>query len=151
MDPYLLFRRTFVTLVAVLLLCIAAPSYLSSAPQEESEEIPSAEMPLKIPDKEKQRPNPVAPTPDSLGQGQDLFQTQCAMCHGPTGDGKGDLVKRLGLKVPDYTDPKVQRSRTDGELRYILTVGHGQMPGEGERMPEDWKWHLVNYMRSLEK
>ena len=48
MDPYLSFRRTLVTLLAVLLLGIAAPSFLSSTPQEGAEEIPSAEMPLEI-------------------------------------------------------------------------------------------------------
>jgi mono/diheme cytochrome c family protein len=71
------------------------------------------------------------------------------MCHGAKGDGKGDLVPRLGLKMPDLSDPKLQAKRTDGEWFYIITQGHGQMPGEGDRLAATRKWQLINLMRTL--
>ena len=66
------------------------------------------------------------------------------------GDGQGDLVERLNLEVPDMTDPEIQKNRSDGDLFYILTQGHGDMPGDGERLPADWRWDMINYIRTLD-
>ena len=73
------------------------------------------------------------------------------MCHGSRGDGKGELVGRLKLEVPDFTDPETRKKRTDGELFFILTDGHGEMPGEGARLTPEWRWDLVNYIRTLSR
>ncbi|HVP54328.1 MAG TPA: hypothetical protein VMU45_04970, partial [Candidatus Eisenbacteria bacterium] len=35
--------------------------------------------------------NPVKPTPESLAQGKKYYGYDCAMCHGDTGNGKGDV------------------------------------------------------------
>jgi len=133
--------------VALTLGMGLAVSQQDDAP--EGENLPEAEVPLVIPDKEKNRQNPYQGNARSAENGKQLFQTQCTMCHGATGDGKGDLVDRLGLKIPDFTDPAVQKRRTDGELFYILTSGHGEMPGEGARFSVEWRWDLVNYIRTL--
>ena len=117
----------------------------------EGEDVPEVEVLLVIPDKEKSRKNPYQGDARSTESGKQLFQTQCTMCHGTRGDGKGDLVGRLRLKIPDFTDPAVQKRRTDGELFYILTSGHGEMPGEGARFSVEWRWDLVNYIRTLHK
>lgn len=145
-------RKRLLCLLALLLgfaLMLAAAPAPEEPAGDQEEALPEATIPLKIPDKEKQRQNPVKNDPESTRHGEELYVTQCAMCHGASGDGKGDLVDRLNLKVPDFTDPAVQKQRTDGELFYILTFGHGDMPGEGERLPEEWKWDLVNYIRSF--
>jgi hypothetical protein len=51
--------------------------------------------------------------------------------------------------MPDFTDPQKLRGRTDGELFYIITHGHGAMPADGERMAESMRWDMVNAMRSM--
>ena len=35
--------------------------------------------------------NPVKPTAESLAQGKKYYGYDCAMCHGKTGDGKGEV------------------------------------------------------------
>jgi len=145
-------RWTGSIILMVLALALAlgvslALSQPDNAP--EGEDVPEAEVPLVIPDKEKSRKNPYQGNARSAANGKMLFQTQCTMCHGTSGNGKGDLVDRLGLKVPDFTDPAVQQRRTDGEYYYILTKGHGDMPGEGARTSEEWRWDMVNYIRTL--
>ena len=47
--------------------------------------------------------NPVKPTAESLAQGKKYYGYDCAMCHGQTGNGKGDVD--TGEKLPDFTDP----------------------------------------------
>ncbi len=109
----------------------------------------SAKVSAKIPAAAKNRKNPVSPSAASLARGQRLFSSQCGSCHGAKGDGSGELAKSLGFAVPDFTDPARKVTRTDGELFYILTQGHGHMPGEGERLDEEWRWDMVNHIRAL--
>jgi mono/diheme cytochrome c family protein len=109
----------------------------------------AALVPIDIPDVEKQRKNPVAPTEESVDYGKLIFSSQCTMCHGKAGDGQGDLVERLGLKMPDFTATEPLGARTDGEVFYILTYGHGKMPGQKDRFKDKIKWDLVNYLRTL--
>ena len=105
--------------------------------------------PLVIPPQERDRPNPVRRTRQSVQKGQRLFASQCAMCHGSKGDGKGDLALLDKLPTPDFTTLEQQKKRTDGALFYIITTGHGAMPGQGDRLRPDQKWNMINFIRSL--
>lgn len=118
---------------------------------QEQEKAPPAELPkpLVIPEEEKNRKNPISPSPESVATGGKLFSSQCTMCHGTKGDGKGDLATELKFSVPDFTAADWQKKRTDGELNYIINTGHGHMPGQGGRLLEAQKWHLVNFLRTL--
>lgn len=124
---------------------------LRLAAQEHQEQKPAAEKPaqLAIPEEEKNRKNPVEATAESLEIGRKLFSSQCVMCHGEKGDGQGDLAQQINLSVPDFTNPEVQKKRTDGELQFILAQGHGRMPGQEKRLREEQRWHLVNALRAL--
>ena len=72
--------------------------------------------------------------------GEALFQTHCAPCHGPKGDGGrgSNLAVRNLPRAPD-----------DAALSAIITLGipGTQMPGT--RMTEDENRQLVAYVRSL--
>jgi mono/diheme cytochrome c family protein len=100
-----------------------------------------------VPVKAAREPNPVKSTPESIAEGRKIYGYDCVQCHGATGDGKTDLAK--DLKIPDLTAPALLKSRTDGELFYILKNGHGDMPREGDRVKPEQLWDLVNYVRSL--
>ena len=104
----------------------------------------------KISAEDAQKENPVKPTPESLAKGKKTYAIDCAMCHGDTGDGKGDLAADL-KNVTDFTAPDALKNRTDGELFSILRKGKGDMPPEGDRAKNDDIWNLVNYIRSLVK
>jgi mono/diheme cytochrome c family protein len=109
-----------------------------------------APKPLVIPASEKNRKNPVPNVPEALDSGKSLYNSQCAMCHGPRGDGRGDLALSLKMKIPNLADPKVQEKRTDGEWFYILSQGHFDMPAE-KRLVDQNKWEMILYMRTLVK
>lgn len=95
------------------------------------------------------RKNPVKPTRESIDTGKRLFESQCTMCHGEKGNGKGDLAADRGWRVPDFTDAKAMKEKTDAELFFRLTKGRGHMPGQENRLKEEQKWHIVNFIRSL--
>jgi len=107
-----------------------------------------SEIVLEIPASEKNRKNPVKPTPENIERGLELFSSQCAMCHGPRGAGNGELAQQLKMPVLNFTDPEREK-RTDGELFYIITTGHGRMPADGERLSKEWRWCMVHAIRSM--
>ena len=41
-----------------------------------------------------------------------LYETRCANCHGPTGQGDGPQALQAGIEIPDLTDPQFVRETT---------------------------------------
>ncbi len=97
------------------------------------------------------RKNPVASTPEGLAASKKMFGFDCAMCHGANGDGKGDMVESMKLTMHDWRDPATLGAMSDGEIYEVITKGKGKMTGEGDRLPANEVWKMVNYVRSLAK
>ena len=97
------------------------------------------------------RKNPVTPTPEGLASAKKMYGYDCAMCHGSTGDGKGDMVESMKLTMKDWREPTTLRTISDGEMFDIIAKGKGKMTGEGDRLPANQVWGMVNYVRSLAK
>ena len=135
---------------AIALLALAASAGQQNPAPEKSKE-PHLPPGYVIPEQEVKRENPVKPTEASIAAGGKFYSTQCAMCHGKDGDGKGELAAQMELKMRDLRKAESLAAFTDGELFYILTNGMGKMIGEGDRTPEAKKWNVINYMRSLSK
>jgi mono/diheme cytochrome c family protein len=104
-----------------------------------------------IPLADSQKENPVKPTAESLARGKRQYGYDCVMCHGKTGDGKGDVAADLKLKMRDESDPATLKELSDGALFYIITKGKDQMPPEAGRVKDEGIWDLVNYVRSFAK
>ena len=95
--------------------------------------------------------NPVAPSAEGLAAAKKMFSYDCAMCHGPNGDGKGEMVESMKLTMKDWRDSQSLAGVTDGEMFEVITKGRGKMTGEGDRLPAEKVWNMVNYVRSLAK
>jgi mono/diheme cytochrome c family protein len=107
--------------------------------------------PSVIPAEAARMVNPIKPTPESQAHVKKMYGYECAMCHGETGNGKGDLVGDMKLTLKDYTDPAALKDMTDGQIFYVIKNGKGQMPGEGDRAKPEDIWNMVIYVRSLAK
>jgi len=131
--------------LSTVVLFIPASSLWS--PQTLTQEASSTES--KIPAEAAKQANPVKSTPVTLARAKKVYGFDCAMCHGITGDGKGDLADSMKLKLRDYRDSAALKDLTDGELFFIITKGKGKMPDEGTRMKPEEIWNMVNYLRSF--
>jgi mono/diheme cytochrome c family protein len=89
----------------------------------------------------------------SLQRGQLLFERNCALCHGPAGQGDGPIsqyFKADARKPANLTDPRIAQ-QADGTLYITIAQGFGQMPPLGENLDVRERWDVVNYVRSLSK
>jgi mono/diheme cytochrome c family protein len=107
--------------------------------------------PSSIPPDAARMVNPVKATAESQARVKKVYGYDCALCHGATGNGKGDVVADLKLTLKDYTDPAALKDLSDGEIFYIIKNGKGQMPAEGDRAKPDDIWNMVILVRSFSK
>lgn len=122
----------------------------TSAPSKEGSSAQAVPHQFVLTPEQKALKNPVKFTEESVEKGKKLYATQCAMCHGKTGDGKGDLAAVMHVNTPDFTKPDAFSARTDGELFTIINVGSQSMPAEEKRLKTIQAWDLVNFLRTLE-
>jgi mono/diheme cytochrome c family protein len=137
-------RRTIFVASALLLCGVFFPK-----PNFTQEKPASAEPTMTPEDVAKK--NPIPPSAESLAEARKFFGYNCAMCHGKTGDGKGDLAADMKLELRDWRDPASLEKLTDGELFWIISNGKGKMPGDGDRDKEKMRWNYVNLIRSFAK
>jgi len=98
-----------------------------------------------------ERKNPVKPTAEGMAAAKKVYGYDCAMCHGAAGDGKGDVVASMNLTMKDWRDPAVLAAMSDGDVYDIIVKGKDKMIGEGDRLPPEKAWNMVNYVRSFAK
>ncbi len=131
---------------AFLLLSLLCIGWHQSPSQEKPQEKPQeAATDASV------RKNPVKPTPENLAEAKKFFGYDCAMCHGVTGDGKGDLAPSMGLKMTDWRDTSTVAGMSDSEMFDLIVKGKGKMVGEGDRIKAEMVWKVVNYVRTLAK
>jgi mono/diheme cytochrome c family protein len=95
--------------------------------------------------------NPVKSSPEVLAAAKKVFGYDCAMCHGESGNGKGDLVESMSLKMKDWHDPAVLSGISDGDIYDLIVKGKDKMVGEGDRLAPAKVWGLVHYVRTFAK
>ena len=137
-----------VLLLATLGTCAAQQG---STPAEKPKDAPPPSETAK-PASGERKENPVKPTPEGLAAAKKVFGYDCAMCHGEQGDGKGDLVASMDLKgMKDWREAGALAGLSDSDLFDIIAKGKGKMVGEGDRVPPEKIWSLVNYVKSFAK
>ncbi len=100
---------------------------------------------------------PVLPgAPPDAEVGLSLFADRCANCHGPAGQGDGEMASRLEKPPANYTDPEFRRTRIPAEMFSVITDGRldAGMPPFGPAnqtnpINETNRWDLVAAVYSL--
>ncbi len=139
-------QRALLVLGVILLAGFASAFAVPNSTQDK----PGSTEPKMTPE-DAAKKNPVAPTPEGMAEARKFYGYNCAMCHGKSGDGKGDLAADMKLDLRDWRDGSSIEKMTDGELFWIVSKGKGKMPGEGDRTTEKVRWNFVNLVRSFAK
>jgi mono/diheme cytochrome c family protein len=96
--------------------------------------------------------NPVSDAAASTGE--QLVRTNCEICHGQAGNGQPAPLMApyfqnnpaAPVAPPPFDSARV-RSRTDGQLYWIIRNGLGNMPAFGQELNADEMWAIVTYIR----
>ncbi|MGH9739693.1 MAG: c-type cytochrome [Candidatus Acidiferrales bacterium] len=93
--------------------------------------------------------NPAPATPETLTAGKQLYQLHCQTCHGANGDGHGQKAPELSVAPGDFTNVSKMRRVSDGELYWQITYGRLPMPAFKDKIDEQGRWELVDYIRTF--
>jgi len=93
--------------------------------------------------------NPFPPSNEALAAGKEAYTKHCQSCHGANGDGKGERAGELSVAPGDFQDSSKMNSLTDGELYWQVTKGRRPMPGFADKLSEQQRWEVVDYIRTF--
>ena len=126
--------KPLLLLPAVVFLAIGAASNPSPAPQEGT------------------GAKGAKPANAAAARAKEIYNFDCAICHGANGNGKTDLAKDMQLSLTDFTDPKTFEGKTDDQLFDFIRKGKDKMPSEDPgRAKNDELKALVLYIRTFSK
>lgn len=96
----------------------------------------------------QQNPTP----PPSVGSGQEIFQQNCAPCHGAAGLGDGPTAAELPQGATALADPAIARLATPAEWFQIVKEGRmaAYMPPWKNRLSDEQIWDVVAYSLFLQ-
>ena len=99
---------------------------------------------------ETYRKTPVPFDAISIANGVNLFTANCIPCHGPQAKGNGVLAKTLPKQPVDLLTEPHTAMHTAGDFFHWLTYGrfNGVMPAFGEKLSEEDRWDLLNFLHA---
>lgn len=151
-------RGAIVGVVALALAAGGAWAWLESAngfsatakPTWIEAKLASLSRRLALPGGQNQVRNPYPPTPERLSAAQQLFQTQCSLCHGATGTGATAVGQSLYPKAPDLRGSS--QAKSDGALFYSIRNGIRMSGMPAWRQDSDEQiWGLVSLIRTFKE
>jgi mono/diheme cytochrome c family protein len=86
-----------------------------------------------------------------LKRGEEVFNVNCAICHGKSGDGQG-ITGQFGVPgIANLTqDTYAQAAYPDGRLFHVISEGKGNMSGYKHNIALRDRWAVVAYVRALQ-
>ncbi len=93
--------------------------------------------------------NPIPPSAESIARGRQLFEKDCAVCHGARGRGDGAAAAALPQRPDDLSRIAPPPIFPDGVVAYRIINGVKMMPAFKSTLSENEIWDLLNFIRSL--
>lgn len=92
---------------------------------------------------------PQAAAPQQNSEGERLFKSACANCHGL--DGTGAMMRGMMPNIGDLTSPELHTRLNDEALLNMIKNGRDKMPPFQTIFNPEQMAEIVRYVRSLKK
>lgn len=83
-----------------------------------------------------------------INRGQEVWEQECAACHGERGAGDGPQVE-TGWQLADLSDPALSAGQSLQAWYDVTAAGSGDMPGFHDKLPEADIWAALVYARTF--
>ena len=103
--------------------------------------------PAAYPDDVEVFPLPV--TKEVIERGKQRYEIFCTVCHGPTGNGDGMIVRRGFRRAASFNDDRLRQAPV-GHFFDAITNGWGAMPAYAPQIPAQDRWAIIAYVRALQ-
>ncbi|MEE8483193.1 MAG: c-type cytochrome [Nitrospinota bacterium] len=93
--------------------------------------------------------NPVGSDAAAKKEGKNIYDQNCAKCHGEDGKGKGVSTASMQAELPDFTDKEIAGAETEGDWFWKVRVGLFEMPPFQLVLSDEEIWKAVSYIRTM--
>jgi mono/diheme cytochrome c family protein len=134
------------TLPNLLLIFLTALMLLTACGSSQ----PTETAPAAIPAEFAGKTNPFSDDQAAITSGQSSYETICASCHGP--DGQGDGPAASSLVPPPANLAQLAQSQTDDYLLWRISSGKDgtAMVAWGGTLSEKEIWQIIAYLKTLQ-
>jgi high-affinity iron transporter len=91
----------------------------------------------------------VEPGDAGLAEGQTVYRSRCASCHGAAGEGGGAATGGARQPAPPLNRLAALAQKTDEELFAAAAHGASPTPAGGAPLSDEARWAVVSYVRQL--
>jgi mono/diheme cytochrome c family protein len=152
-------NRRWILIIALVAAAILVLSACSSAGSEQAaadddhaeEEEAHIDPPAEYADLE----NPFAGDHEAAEAGAEIYEINCASCHGPEGLGDGPAAEGLDPKPASLADAHLMEDMSDGALFWRVSEGgtfapfNSAMPPWKDVLSEDERWQVITFIREF--
>lgn len=92
---------------------------------------------------------PLPVTKEVVERGKERYEIFCTVCHGPTGNGDGMIVRRGFRRAASFNDDRLRQAPV-GHFFDAITNGWGTMPAYAPQIPAQDRWAIIAYIRALQ-
>jgi mono/diheme cytochrome c family protein len=92
---------------------------------------------------------PLPVTKEVIERGKQRYEIFCTVCHGPTGNGDGMIVRRGFRRAASFNDDRLRQAPV-GHFFDAITNGWGVMPAYAPQIPAQDRWAIIAYIRALQ-
>jgi mono/diheme cytochrome c family protein len=97
--------------------------------------------------------DPLPSSPAVIAAGKDSYGVHCAVCHGAEGEGDGAAGSALSPPPANLRALLHSPTARDDYLMWAISSGGAEfgtgMPAFKDALPEDARWKIVRYLRTL--
>lgn len=92
---------------------------------------------------------PLTITKETVARGRERYEIFCSVCHGPTGNGDGMIVRRGFRRAASFHTDALRQAPV-GHYFDAITNGWGAMPSYAPQIPPGDRWAIIAYIRALQ-